>query len=97
MKNKKRNHRKYNSFDYTAGRNMFGEKAETHFIVLKKETALAQMLDAVCQFDGSTKEFTFDMTCFNDSPAELEEIFAKVEAFMMFKVSLTRKPYLNVA
>ena len=97
MKNKRRNHRKPNLNAYTSGRNMFGEKAETHFIVLKEETALSQILDAICQFDGTTKEFTFDMTCFNDSPEELEEIFGKVETFMMFKASLNRKPYLTVA
>ena len=69
-KTKKRNGKRHNAIPYTPGRNMFGGKAETHLIVLKRETALNQMLDAICQFDGSEKEFTFDMSCFNDHPAQ---------------------------
>ena len=55
----KKNHKTCNNIPYTPGRNMFGETAETHFIVLKRETAFEQIMDCVCQLDGSTKEFTF--------------------------------------
>ena len=48
MKNKKKRNKKHttrNDFGYTPGRNMFGEKSETHLIVLKRETALQQVMD----------------------------------------------------
>ncbi len=87
---KKRNNRSnYNGIPYTPGRNMFGEKAETHLIILKRETALQQMLDAISQLNGGgEKEFTFDMSCFNDHPEERAEVYAKAEAFLAFKASL---------
>ena len=86
---KKNNRRSYPSY-YTPGRNMFGEKAETYLIVLKRETALQQMLDAIRQLDGENgkMEFTFDMRCFNEHPEELAEVQAKVQAFLAFKASL---------
>ncbi len=85
---KKNNRRSYPSY-YTPGRNMFGEKAETYLIVLKRETALQQMLDAISQLNGGgEKEFTFDMSCFNDHPEERAEVYAKAEAFLAFKASL---------
>ena len=71
---------------YTPGRNIFGEIAETHFIVLKKETAFEQMLDAVRQLDGSVKEFTFDHSCFNDNPAAYEEICQKIGVILSIKM-----------
>ena len=60
-KNSKKNRTTRNNIPYTSGRNMFGEKAETHFIVLKRETAFQQIMDCISQLDGSSKEFTFDM------------------------------------
>jgi len=89
---KKNNRRSYPSY-YTPGRNMFGEKAETYLIVLKRETALQQMLDAVSQLDGSAKEFTFDMRCFNGYPEELAEVQAKVEAFLELKAMLRKQRF----
>ena len=93
-KRNKRNNRK-NAY-YTEGRNMFGNKAETHLIVLKKETALSQMLDAVCQLDGSEKEFTFDASCFKDNLEEYEQIWSKVMAFMDFKARLNNKEFFQM-
>ena len=89
-KSKKRNNRsRYSGIPYTPGKNMLGENAETYFIVLKRETALQQMLEAVSQLNGGgEKEFTFDMRCFNDHPEELAEVHAKVEAFLALKASL---------
>ena len=94
---KKRMKKKYyKSLSYTEGRNMFGDKAETHIIVLKRETALSQMLEAVCQLDGSEKEFTFDASCFKDYPEEYEKIWCKVEAFMDFKARLNNKEFFQL-
>ena len=97
-KSKRRNNlSNYNGIPYTPGRNMFGEKAETYLIVLKRETALQQMLDAVSQLDGGgKKEFTFDMSCFNGHPKELAEVHAKVEAFLAFKAQIQRMSFHRV-
>ena len=67
---------------YTPGRNMFGERAETHLIVLERETALQQVLDAICQLDGSTKEFTFDSSCFIGHEDEYDQVMATVQFFL---------------
>ena len=48
-KKAKKNRTTRNNSAYTPGRNVFGEKAETHLIVLKRETAFQQMMDAICQ------------------------------------------------
>ena len=72
-KHNKKNTTHNNSF-YTPGRNVFGDKAETHLVVLKRETAFEQMMDCICQLDGSTKEFTFDMRCFDGHKEELDQI-----------------------
>ena len=82
MKTKKRNHRNY--VPYTEGRNMFGDKATTKLIVLKRETALEQMIEAVSKLSGEM-EFTFDARCFIGHEAEYQEILYKVEAFMAMK------------
>ena len=89
-RNKKNTPRKNSA--YTPGRNVFGEKAETHLIVLKRETAFHQMMDAICQLDGSTKEFTFDMRCFDGHEEELNQLMAKVQAFLAMKARISRKP-----
>lgn len=97
-KSKKRNHRCTNVNPYyTPGKNVFGDKAETQFIVLERETALQQMLDAICQLDGGEKEFTFDMSCFNGFEDELDEIHAKVEAFMAFRARFKSQTFVSFA
>ena len=80
---------------YTPGRNMFGEKAETHFIVVKRETAFEQYMDAISQLDGSAKEFTFDLSCFNGHEDELAVLEEKIDAIMRLKAALNRKDYLG--
>lgn len=96
-KNHKKNRTTRNNSAYTPGRNMFGEKAETHLVVLKRETAFQQIMDCICQLDGSTKEFTFDMRCFKGHEEELEQIWAKVEGFMALKAMLNHKPFYDVS
>ena len=99
MKNKKKRNKKHttrNDFGYTPGRNMFGEKAETHLIVLKRETALQQYIDAICQLDGSTKEFTFDCSCFIGHEDEHDEVMAKVQSFLMFMYAMRKQPLYDV-
>jgi hypothetical protein len=91
-KNAKKNRKTFNNSVYTPGRNVFGEKAETHLIILKRETAFQQMMDAICQLDGSTKEFTFDMRCFDGHEEELNQLMAKVQAFLAMKARISRKP-----
>ncbi len=85
----KKNPRSRKDIPYTPGRNIFGEKAETHLIVLKRETALQQMIDAICQLDdGGKKEFAFDISCFADYPEEFAELDAKVDAFLQIRAQL---------
>ncbi len=85
LKKKSKKNTTRNSIPYTPGRNMFGEKAETHLIILEKETAFQQIMDCVCQLDGSKKEFTFDPSCFADCMDEYREIMAKVQIIMGLK------------
>ena len=92
MKRSKKTNKKNttrNSIHYTPGRNALGEKAETHLIVLKKETAFQQIMDCVCQLDGSKKEFTFDPSCFTDCMDEYREIMAKVQIIMGLKARMS--------
>ena len=91
-KNAKKSRKTFNNSVYTPGRNVFGEKAETHLIVLKRETAFQQMMDAICQLDGSTKEYTFDMRCFIGHEDELDQLMTKVQVFMEMKARISRKP-----
>lgn len=91
-RNKHKNHKTYNNSAYTPGNNMFGQKAETYLIVLERETAFEQMMECICQLDGSTKEFTFDMRCFSGHEDELNRLMAKVQVFMEIKARISRKP-----
>lgn len=94
-KNRKNNRTTRNNSAYTPGRNVFGEKAETHLVVLKRETAFQQMMDCICQLDGSTKEFTFDLRCFNGHEEELKQVLAKVERFLALKAELMHEPFYS--
>lgn len=78
---------------YTPGKNAFGEDAYTELIVVKRETALEQILAAIRTFDGTTKEFTFDFSCFAGHMEELDAIMEKVNAIMMIRASLARKSF----
>ena len=95
-KNKKRNNRniKNAKATYTPGRNMFGEKAETYLIVLERETAVRQILDAIKQLDGTVaKEFTFDWSCFNGHEEEYAEVTAKVESILEMRARMMNACY----
>lgn len=89
----KKNHR--NRIPYTAGKNVFGEDAKTQLIVLKKETAFEQMVEAILNLDGSTQEYTFDGSCFKDNPKEYEELWDKVTDFISFITSLKKEPFYS--
>ena len=90
MKNKKRNHRNIPyTAGYTAGRNIFGGKAKTELIVLKRETALDQMLEAVNRLENEM-EFTFDASCFKGHDDEFHEIHNKFEAYMFIKACMEK-------
>ncbi len=91
-KNSKKNRNTRHNIPYTPGRNVFGDRAETHLIVLKRETAFQQMMDCICQLDGSEKEYTFDMRCFNGYENELEQLMAKVQMFMAMRATMQSKP-----
>ena len=99
MKTTKRNKHKKNhairSGAYTPGRNAFGEKAETHFVVLKRETALEQMVEAISQLDGNPKEFTYDMSCFIGHEEELVILMERIDAIMRLKAMGSKKDYLG--
>ena len=90
MKNMSNKARAIRSGRYTPGRNAFGEKAETHYIVLERDTAFEQMMDGLLSLDGGKKEFTYDMSCFNGHEDEMAEVIAKVERAMELICSLRR-------
>lgn len=94
-KKTKKNHATRNGTPYSPGRNVFGEKAETHLIVVKRETAFEQIMDAICQLDGSTKEFTFDMSCFKGHEEELDAVMTKVQIFIEMKAKMLNKPLFD--
>ena len=98
-KSKKRSGSRRNKTPYyTPGRNMFGEVAETHLIVLERETALYQMLDAIRQLDNSRKiEFTFDCRCFEGHWEEYEEICRKAYSFLMKHSNHLNMPVYDAA
>ena len=81
MKTKKQSKKKRKAAPYTPGYNVFGNKAKTQLIVLDRETAFEQMMDAICQLDGEM-EFTFDSSCFIGHEEEREEVMAKVAFFL---------------
>ena len=85
-----------NTVPYTKGRNMFGEKCKTKLIILKRETALEQMLDAITQIETDATEFTFDATCFKDSLAEYQEVLRKVDIILSIKAKALRQPYYKI-
>lgn len=93
--NKRKKNRAIRSGAYTPGRNAFGEKAETHFVVLKRETALEQMEEAISQLDGSPKEFTCDMSCFIGHEDELVILMERIDAIMRLKAMGSKKDYLG--
>ena len=98
MKTTKNASRNYgpNQIPYTPGKNMFGEDAYTELIVVKRETAFEQMLDAIRSLDGTTKEYTFDFSCFAGHEKELDAVMAKINAIMMVKASLACKRFAEV-
>lgn len=74
---------------YHTTKNKFKGKAETRFIVIKRENALQQIQDALSStLDGRHMKTYFDMSCFLDYPEELEEICAKVGAYLEFRAML---------
>ena len=94
--NKKRNNRNMKNAraNYTPGRNMYGEKAETHLVVLERETAVRQILDAIKQLDGTVKrEFTFDWSCFIGHEEEYAEVAAKVESILEMRARIMNACY----
>ena len=93
MKNTKKRNKKHstrNNIPYTPGRNAFGEKAETEFIILNRETALQQYMDAISELERSNvkKEYTFDCSCFIGHEDEYAEVMAKVQVFRMFLAAM---------
>ncbi len=76
MKNKQHSKKNRKHSPYTPGYNIFGDKAKTQLIVLERETAFEQMMDAICQLDRET-EFTFDASCFVGHEEELCAVMAK--------------------
>ncbi len=93
-KNSKKNRTTHNNSGYTPGRNMFGEKAETHLVVLKRETAFEQMMDTICQLEGGKEiEFTFDCSCFSGHMDELEAVMEKVRLFTVMRAKIMGMSY----
>ncbi len=93
-KNAKKNRKTFNNSVYTPGCNVFGDKAETHLIVIKRETAFQQMMDCLCQLEGEDNiEFTFDMRCFVGHEEELQQVMAKVERFMALKAQMGNRSF----
>ena len=90
MKKSKKNNKHLNlNPKYTPSKNIFGEKCDTCYVVLKKETALKQMIDVLNQLDFSgRKEFTIDASCYKDDPKGFAEFNAQINAIAAFKARL---------
>ena len=74
---------------YTPGHNVFGQRAETHYIKLEKETAFSQMIDVFWQIheaDGRI-EFTIDSSNF-DNNEEVNEIISAAERFVSWLIMI---------
>ena len=95
MKTKKNSKKNRKTAPYTPGRNVFGDKAQTRLIVLDRETAFEQMMDAICQLNGNM-EFTFDMRCFNGHEDEMEEVMAKVSFFLSMMAKSQGMPFYDI-
>ena len=97
MKTKKKRNKKNttrNNSAYTPGRNAFGQKAETHLVVLERETAFKQIMDCLSQLQGEkTIEFTWDCSCFIGHEDEYRALMEKVQRIMSLKASMMGVPY----
>ncbi len=92
-KRNKKNTTRSNSA-YTPGRNAFGQKAETHLVVLERETAFKQIMDCLPQLDKSDNiEFTWDCSCFIGHEDEYKALMEKVQRIMSLKARMMGVPY----
>lgn len=80
-RNKKKMNNPYNGIPYTPGRNIFGEKVRTKLVILEKDTAFSQMVEALCHI-GENEEITFNATCFKGCEDEYMRILDRVEKFL---------------
>ena len=93
-KKAKKNRTTRNGIPYTPGRNAFGQRAETHLVVLERETAFKQMMDCLAQLQGEkTIEFTWDCSCFVGHEDEYRALMEKVQRIMSLKASMMGVPY----
>ena len=96
MKTKKHSKKNRKATPYTPGYNVFGDKAKTQLIVLERETAFEQMMDAICQLNGEM-EFTFDSSCFIGHEEEMEEVMAKVSFFLSMMAKSKGMPLYEIS
>ncbi len=96
MKNKKvrkNNCRAHGGIPYTPGRNMLGDKVETRLVILKRETAYTQMIEALSWvLNGDNREATYDMTCFVGHEDEMERLAKRVQLYITFNASMKGIP-----
>ena len=86
---KKRTNGKKNNVPYTPNRNAFGEKAVTHLIKLKRETALSQLIDMFVSVYTSRTAIEYTIDCSAINPVEYEEIMSK--AFQIANIIINNK------
>lgn len=93
-KKAKKNRTTHNGIPYTPGRNAFGQRVETHLVVLERETAFKQMMDCLAQLDKSDNiEFTWDCSCFIGHEDEYKAFMEKVQRIMSLKARMMGVPY----
>ena len=68
---------------------------KSNVIVLKRETALKQMLEAVSQID-KTKEVCFDTRCFDGHEEEGDSFYRLYELAMVMKTRSMNIPFLSI-
>ena len=96
-KNRKTNRNTRKNIPYTPGRNMFGDKAETRFVVLKRETAYEQMVEAMTwMFKGASREVTYDATCFAGHEDERKALLERIKLFVTLRTSLSTQRVYHV-
>lgn len=68
---------------------------ESKVIVLRRETALKQMFEAVSQLD-KTKEVCFDTRCFDGHEEEDDNFYRLFELAMAMKTRSMKIPFVSI-
>ncbi len=93
MKTKKHSKKNQNT-RRNPGRIVLDENTIENFLVLKRETAFQQLMDAMCKFNEDGDMFIADLNCFDGHEEELGEVMEKVHRFMAIRARIYGTPSL---